>query len=201
MRTLRLSLAAAVVVLLAGGLSSAVVAQDDAEATAFPTGSLVSVENNYLLLVWNEDGTGEAHDVFEGYFVPIIYATHGDLYTEMKHEAAGERQVPATYYWDFDGEHLTMELWGEDPLAHRNTMYADQTWTPIEDPQAIMVAAIDIGEGASIAEWQMQQGFVPAAEVGPDTLTVTSEVVGAVAAVPIAKGQPVTPDMLVPPAE
>jgi hypothetical protein len=196
MRTLRLGLIGTVMLVLLGGLGGTAVAQDDeSDAMAFPTGSLLSVENPHLLLVFDEDGTGLSHDGKGGWEVRFTYATIGDLYTEMTHSAF-ERQVPATYYWDFDGEHLTMELWGEDPLWHRNFMYADNTWTPVEDPRIVMVANTDIAAGERLIG-DVEEGFAPASE---GALTIR-DVVGKVAAVPISKGQPITPDMVEPPAE
>ena len=149
-----------------------------------------------LLLEFNEDGTGLVHA--EGIVMPIIYATVGDLYTEMMFDYPTSPLVPATYYWDFDGEHLTMELWGVDYQSHRNFMYADNTWTPIEDPQAVVVAATDFDAGDAISYGLTTQGYVPAAAVPPDAYTSDRDVRNRVAAVPISKGQPVTPDMLAP---
>jgi len=197
MRTLRLSLVGTVILALLAGLSGAVVAQsEESEPMAFPTGTLVAVENNYLLLEFHEDGTGFGQDVNIGGTVSFTYATNGDLYTEMTNNAG--RQVPATYYWDFDGEHLTMELWGEDLIEHRNFMYADNTWMPVEDPVLVVVADRDLEVGEPV--W-VNRGFVLAAEAGPDAYTSLIDVVGYVAAVPISKGQPITPDLLEPVAE
>jgi hypothetical protein len=59
----------------------------------------------------------------QGWEVPCKYAVNGDLYTEMTFEWASGAQVPATYYWTYDGENLTFELWGEDMRPSRKSSY------------------------------------------------------------------------------
>lgn len=195
MRTLRLSLMGAVILALLAGMGGVVAAQSgESDAQAFPTGALVSVENNYLLLEFYEDGTGFGRDALFGDSVSFAWATNGDLYSEMTNDAG--RQVPATYYWDFDGELLTMDLWGEDLIEHRNFMYADNTWVPVDDPVLVVVAGRDIEGGDPVVPALM--GFVSAAEAGPDVFTAMRDVVGYVAVVPISEGQPITPDLLEP---
>ena len=44
-------------------------------------------------------------------------------------------------------------------------------------------------------------GVVLAAEAGPDAFTDMSDVMGRIAVVTIAEGQPITPDLLEPPAD
>ena len=62
MRTLRLVLAVLVTGALVGGAVGAVTAEsEESEAMVFPTGMLVSVESNDMLLEFNEDGTGLVH--------------------------------------------------------------------------------------------------------------------------------------------
>ena len=135
MRTLRLVLAVLVTGALLGG---AVTAQsEESEALVFPTGTFVSVENPSLGLEFNEDGTGLVFAV-ESWEVVTRYGVSGDLWTEMTSEYPGSEfdgsQTPATYYWDFDGEHLTFELWGEDLRPHRISVYQDNTWAPMVPP-------------------------------------------------------------------
>ena len=197
MRTLRLVLAVLVTGALVGGAVGAVTAEsEESEAMVFPTGMLVSVESNDMLLEFNEDGTGLVHA--EGLVMPIIYATVGDLYTEMMFDHPTDPKVPATYYWDFDGDHLTTELWGVDYQPHRNFMYAENTLTPIDDPVAVVVAKRDIPAGEPVYARWTTLGFVAAAEASADALTHGPDVSGAVATVDIAKGQAITPDLLVP---
>ena len=61
------------------------------------------------------------------------YVTNGDVYTEMTHVNPHEQQVPVTYIWTFDGENLTFELWGEDVIPYRESIYNGQTYIWAED--------------------------------------------------------------------
>jgi hypothetical protein len=45
---------------------------------------------------------------------------------------SGERLIPVTYYWAYDGKSLTFQLRGEDLLTHRRTCYDGQTYTKSE---------------------------------------------------------------------
>ena len=63
MRTLRLALAGAAILVLLGGLGGAVVAQsEESDAMAFPTGTLVANEVLYIWVEFNEDGTCSWHE-------------------------------------------------------------------------------------------------------------------------------------------
>jgi hypothetical protein len=57
---------------------------------------------------------------------------NGDLYTEMTFEWPVGAQVPATYYWSFDGKNLTFQLWGEDLRPHRKSVYDGETYIRAE---------------------------------------------------------------------
>jgi hypothetical protein len=199
MRTSRLSLVGTVILALLGGLGSITLAQsEDSDPMAFPTGTFVSVEDGDLILEFNEYGTGRRDDRDLHLEIGYTYATNGDLYTEMTFDYAFGPHVPATYYWDFDGEHLTFELWGEDLEEHRHFMYADNTWTLVEDPVEVVVAIQDIPAGYAVFA---RPRIVPADQVVPDALTSVEDVLGNLAAVDIAAGQLITPDLLKPPAE
>jgi hypothetical protein len=64
--------------------------------------------------------------------VPCQYGVNGDLYTEMTFEWPTGRQVPATYYWSFDGKNLNFQLWGEDLRPHRKEVYDGETYIKAE---------------------------------------------------------------------
>ena len=214
MRALRWTLAGLVILALAVGTTGAAVAQ--AEATedtvgetaieppsSFPTGHFVSVDNARYRLQLDEGGTSEWSDVLgNGWY--WTYAVDNDVVTwstapfhSLSEPAGGPREFDdATYRWDYDGERLAFELIGEDAADRREALLA-RTFRAIEDPQVVMVATFDLDTGDPIRAWE---AFVPAAEVGPDAYTSKVEYLGHVAAVPIAKGQPITPD-LVEPAE
>lgn len=196
MCTLRLSLAGTATLMLLGGLSGAVLAQSEgSDAGAFPTGTFVSLENPDHTHEFNEDGTGRAFVVNE-WEVHINYGVHRDLWTEMTFEYPGSEadgsQTPATYYWDWDGEHLTFELWGEDLRPHRNFVLSQNIWVPVLDPRVVYVARNDQSPGKMVAA---HQRIVPGAEAA-DAITDLSDLRGRTTAVAIHRGQPITPDML-----
>lgn len=169
--------------------------------SSFPTGCFVDVDNGRWMLEFDEDGTAETSVVF-GHDWRFTYAVDGDTFTWLGSEysnlgggadVAGESR-DATYRWDYDGEQLAFESIGEDAADQRKTRMS-YAYRPIEDPQVVMVATIDLDAGDPIRAWE---AFVPAAEVGPDAYTSKVEYLGHVAAVPIAKGQPITPDLVAP---
>lgn len=173
-----------------------------ATATDFPTGTFVSVQKPSYALQFDEDGSGRAL-ISDRWDVPMTYAVTGDLFSEMtfSYGPTGDPRVPATYYWDWDGERLTFELWGEELRPTRYSTYTENTWRLVEHPRFVVVAVSDIGAGDKIFGRFAQLGAVPAAEVGVDAFTDPGDVAGSFAAVPISKGQPFTPDMLEPPTE
>lgn len=114
----------AVVILLIAGCSSA-------EDEAFPTGTFWS-PNGVEGVEFNEDGScllfGEFEDedsAIQTYEVPCKYAVNGDLYTEMWFDWPEGPYFPATYFWSYDGETLSFELWGEDAHEVRRIFYTN----------------------------------------------------------------------------
>jgi hypothetical protein len=98
------------------------------EGTEFPTGRFID-ERGTRAFEFDEDGTWH---YFEGNMerpaVSGYYATVGNLYTEMTHDYPGYPRIPATYYWAYDGERLTFQLYGEDVMSHRRGCYDGQTY-------------------------------------------------------------------------
>lgn len=199
MRKLRLALAGTVMVVLLGASHGVVVAHSaGSEALAFPTGTFVSIENPDRGLEFGEDGTGRAFD--PSMSAHLHYGVSGDLYTEMAFEYSGSKgeapMTPGTYYWDWDGEQLTFELWGEDLRPSRKSFYTKNTFALMEDPRPVVVASWDIDVGEPVFG---EVAYVPSAEAGPDALRWVYDIAGPrLAAVPITEGQPITPDMLAP---
>ncbi len=207
MRTLRLTIAGVAILALTVATASVAVAQ--AEATeaagnesssgmdAFPTGYFASVETGpvgLVMLEFHADGTAITHTLTsEDSAKPFTYAVDGDIYT---HIASGYDHQP-TYRWDYDGERLAFELIGEESCSFRKARYAN-TFRPVEDPLVVVIAAGDYEAGDTI-NFPMLSA-VPASETGPDVYTDARKLRGRVAAVPISKGQPITPDMLEPEA-
>jgi hypothetical protein len=102
------------------------------EGTEFPTGCFVH-EDGRRAFEFDEDSTWR---YYEGSLSLVAvygkYATNGNLYTEMTHSSSGDRSIPVTYYWAYDGERLTFQLYGEDVLSHRRTCYDIQTFIKSE---------------------------------------------------------------------
>ncbi len=180
-----------------GGLS----APEQTDDQAFPTGTFVSVEDPDLWIAFHEDGGGRTREEGEGTDVGFTYATQGNLWTEMTHDETAGRLVPATYFWDFDGELLTFELWGEDLVANRKATMENNTWTHVPDPREVVAAARDILAGDDVYANSGVLRVLPATEVGPGALTDRRDISGHIAAVDIAAGQPLTLDLLEPSAD
>jgi uncharacterized protein (TIGR02246 family) len=89
----------------------------------FPTGTFVSASGR-TKGEFHADGTCRWYSDVEVWEVPCKYAVNGNLYTEMTFEWGTGVQAPATYYWTYDGEKLTFELWGEDVRPHRKSVYS-----------------------------------------------------------------------------
>ncbi len=112
----------------------------------------------------------------------------------MTFDWPSEPKVPATYYWDYDGERLSFEVWGEDMRPERYNFYAEHTFYLVEDPVKVMVALFDAAPGQRV---EFTGAFVSADEA-TDAITDRRDVLFRVAAMDIVAGQPITPDMLEP---
>lgn len=108
------------------------------EANKFPTGTFESA-SGVVAVEFREDGTcrwysqryvatDKGGPEVEGWEVPCKYGVNGNLFSEMTFQYPTGRQVPATYYWTFDGKNLTFQLWGEDLRPHRKFNYDGQTY-------------------------------------------------------------------------
>jgi hypothetical protein len=207
MRTLRCCLAGTIALALFGGPGGAVLAQDGSDEQAFPTGTFVSVEDSHQLLEFDDDGSGSsryvAHDWDEGatgaWDVALTYATDGDRYTELTADVPPDAGVdePPTYRWHYDGGRLAfVELLGGDEMDCQRRVYRNNTYRPIEDPRMVVVAAADIEAGDPIPDWKIQLAFVAAAELGPRLYLEPELFLGSVPLAPIAKGEPITPELV-----
>ena len=170
-------------------------------APTFPTGTFPSSETTSIKhLEFFEDGSGRYFEYPGTFEVWFRYGVNGDLWTEMAHDSslAQDRQVPATYYWDWDGELLSFELWGEElnPATRGATM--DHEYRRLPGSRVVVVASSDIPAGEAIYSTSIEVGIVPTAEAGREALTAMSNVIGRISAVPIDAGQAITPDLLEP---
>ena len=209
MRTLKSSLTGTVALVLLGGLGTAAIAQDESDVLAFPTGTFVSVQDSHQLLDFDDDGTGSTryvvHDWDSGetgvWDIALTYAIDGDRYTELTADVPPDAAVdgPPTYRWDYDGERLAfVELLGGDEMDCQRRVYRNNTYRPIEDPRMVVVAASDIEAGDPIPDRKIQLAFVAAAELGPRLYLDPELFLGSVPLAPIAKDEPITPDLVTP---
>lgn len=99
----------------------------------FPTGRFIN-ENRLWTFNFNEDGTWSLFDTnLEEPVRSGKYATSGNWYTELTHDDLDLPQVPATYFWTYDGQKLSFELWGEDVIDQRMIKYDGQTYTKVDE--------------------------------------------------------------------
>ena len=104
------------VVLVLGCMDSA---HGKAASAEFPTGRFVQDHVDLWAFEFDEYGTwrGYQGDVA----LPVIsgkYATNGNLYTERTHDYPSSPMIPATYFWKYEGNKLTYQLWGVDVNSH-----------------------------------------------------------------------------------
>jgi uncharacterized cupredoxin-like copper-binding protein len=95
------------------------------EASAFPTGKFVSVNDGAISYEFNQDGAF-------GYYIGEIkvvdgtYTVDGDLLTVVDPtETDLQCQGSASYHWLFDGEKLTFAPAGEDTCRPRRESFSD----------------------------------------------------------------------------
>jgi len=191
---------ATITLALFGVSAGAVGAQSEPVAeNEFPTGTFVAdFAHADRYLEFTTDGTCR-WVALDGFWErPCTYATNGDLFTEMTFEWPDGPQVPATYYWDWDGERLSFELWGDDLQPSRYGAYAGHPLRLVEDGRVVYAATSRIAPGTLVAATRR---FLPADELPPDAIEDLSEFRGRAAAVAIERGQPITPDMLEPASE
>ena len=103
------------------------------DTVEFPTGRFIN-ENGLWAFDFNEDGTWHFFD--ENMKEPLRsgkYVTNEDVYTEMTHDDSDLTKIPATYFWTYDGQQLTFELWGEDIIDQRVSIYDGQTYTRVDE--------------------------------------------------------------------
>ena len=95
------------------------------EGSKFPIGIFESGRNG---MEFRADGTCVWLSPTGEYDQPCRYGVSGNLFSEMTFAGSGIREVPATYYWYFDGDQLFFQLWGKDIHVFRKAYYVGQTW-------------------------------------------------------------------------
>jgi polyhydroxybutyrate depolymerase len=77
---------------------------------------------------------GHAYMVLPEVTLHPIYAVNGNLYTDLTGNGAFARQIPATYYWYFDGSNLTFQLMSEDLVWSRERDFNGNVYTLTNEP-------------------------------------------------------------------
>lgn len=100
------------------------------DTSEFPTGRFVHKASQPVwAFEFDEDGTWRGYERdSEIISVSGKYATNGNLYTEMTHDWSNNPKIPATYFWTYDGENLTFELWGEEMLPPNLQLIYEKTY-------------------------------------------------------------------------
>ena len=112
-----------------------------AVAPAFPAGTFVSEEDGRTL-EFREDGTC----VRAG--TPCTYTISERYFAEMTFEddTPGLR-MPATYFWQFDGEELTFEQRNDDQRLDRKETYLDHVYRLAGEPRPLPPIESDFPTG------------------------------------------------------
>jgi len=94
----------------------------------------------HWVIEFREDGTDYLYSKRQGFGTyEMLYGVNGNLYTEFPLGDPVGRQVPATYFWTYDGEFLTFQLWGEDLKPSRRGYLHGQTWRFVKEAEPISI--------------------------------------------------------------
>ena len=114
------------------------------DGSDFPLGTFVSEEDGRTL-EFRADGTCLRAGV------ACTYGFEGTLFSEVSFEDATGRQMPATYYWDFDGQRLTFRPWGSDLRPERRETYTGHTYLLEGETQPMPATRSDFPTGDFVA--------------------------------------------------
>jgi len=104
------------------------------EGTKFPTGIFEHVGGHWII-EYREDGTVFMYSErvlgdFNG-----KYGVNGNLWSDMQFSYTTGRQLPATYFWTYDGEFLTFQVWGKDLRPTRWGYMHGQTFRFVDEAE------------------------------------------------------------------
>ncbi len=137
----------------------------------FPSGSFVAVDDagTKLTLVGDRWRFGSPRGGASG-----TYVVSEDLYTEMTHNQGQTAQVPATYRWRWDGEHLSFFPQGLDADAWRKSFYVDHVYVRAETPDGplrrLLLSDPRLDLWVTVEIRQRDDGFVATATVDEEPL-------------------------------
>jgi hypothetical protein len=101
----------------------------------FPTGRFIEESLGVSMFEFDEEGKYRYYEAPD-MTTPAVsgwYGISGVFSTEMTHDWPTDRKIPATYVWDYDGQTLTFELFGEDVIPHRKGVYGGSTYVRTEE--------------------------------------------------------------------
>ena len=113
---------------------------------------------------------------------------------------AGNTPVAKPIRHRFFTQSLVFEVPGDEWRSDRDHFFSTHTFRFVPDPRVVVVATRDIPAGDPVYQRWTTLSIASASEAGSDALTYVPDVRDSVAAVPISKGQPITPGLLEPPA-
>jgi hypothetical protein len=105
------------------------------EGAEFPTGAFEHIGGHWVG-EFREDGSSFWYSKRDPYDFNSKYGVNGNLWSEMHFSYPTGRQVPATYFWHYDGEILYFQLWGVDYRSERVGYLSEGTYRFIEDVEA-----------------------------------------------------------------
>jgi hypothetical protein len=92
----------------------------------------------HYIVEFREDGTSVWYSERQGIgSYPTRYGVSGNLYGDMIFSYPWGRQVPGTYFWNYDGEQLSFQVWGEDPRSTRLSMMHGQSYRFIGEAEPV----------------------------------------------------------------
>lgn len=138
----------------------------------FPTGSFVAIDDPGTTLSLRDDGRWRAGSPKGG--AAGAYVVSEDLYTEMTHNSDQTAQVPATYRWSWDGEHLSFFPSGLDADAWRKSFYVDHVYVRAETPDGplrrLLLSDPRLDVWVTVEIRQRDDGFAATATVDDELL-------------------------------
>jgi hypothetical protein len=108
------------------------------EGAEFPTGVFEHVDG-YWIGEFREDGSAFWYNTRSPGDFTTTYGVNGNLWSEMKFSYPTGRQVPATYFWHYDGEILYFQVWGVDYRSERAGYFNEGEWRFIEEVEATSI--------------------------------------------------------------
>ncbi len=170
-----------------------------ADEPPFPTGTYVATEWSDRFVEFRDDGTclwtlTPGYQDFE-----CTYAIDGDTFTETSRDENfifSSGYGPHSYRWDYDGSVLTFQPDEDGSTGPIGAIYLEQPYRYVSEPRLVVFADFDIAAGTELLRGHTDLRVAPTAEVPADAFDDQQLTVGFITTADIAKGEPITPDLL-----